>query len=342
MVWPLRSSRLWETPRPSLPMITAHRPRPACSSETVSARRAVAYSGRPDRSNSAHSSSGPASHTGSRKQAPIEARTVLGPYGSAQPFTSRRPSAPRASAVRQMVPTFPGSCTPSSTRYRRPSSRSGRVVSGRRARNSAPWGVFIGEMVSITSWGTWMARTPWGSSGTCAPSVTTTVVSGASQHSASSSSLTPSPRYSPASRRALALPEDSFLIFIKSGFFRLVIRSIITAPVARFLWEPNCRVGPDHPPAFDFCAEKHTNRNNFHWYAFPNRQSKGLMLEISRFIAFKSNLSPDLSKLNTAWRRQGSGHPPSAGSGPHGRPPHVRRRLAFPPRRCPSSCGAAG
>ena len=200
----------------------------------------------------------------------------------------------------------------------------------------------MGEMVSITSRGTWMARTPWGSSGSASPSVTTTVVRGAFQRSASSSSLTPSPRYSPASRRALALPEDSFLIFIKSGFFLLVIRSIITLQSHLSRGSPTSVPARSVRPASTPAQKSIPMGTISIGIPFRIRQFKGLMLEISRFVAFKSTPPPDPSRLSTAWRRRGSGHPPSADSGPHGHPPHAQRRSAFPQRRYPSSCGAAG
>ena len=181
----------------------------------------------------------------------MEERTTLGLYGSAQFPTRIRPSAPRASAVRQMVPTLPGSWTPSSTRYRFPASVSGGLVSGRRAKNRAPWGVFMGEMVSITSLGTRTARTSEGRAGSSTPSDTTTVVRGARHFRASSNSFLPSPRYSPASRRSRPLPEASFRIWVSSGFFRLVIHSIGSLLLS----------------IFQGCAERHTNGKNFHRYA---------------------------------------------------------------------------
>lgn len=44
------------------------------------------------------------------------ARMVFQLNGSAQALVSNNPSVSKASAVRQMVPTLPGSCTPSKTR----------------------------------------------------------------------------------------------------------------------------------------------------------------------------------------------------------------------------------
>ena len=50
--------------------------------------------------------------TSSAKIAPIDARTALGPYGSAQSGPSATLAAPKASAERRIVPTLPGSRTP--------------------------------------------------------------------------------------------------------------------------------------------------------------------------------------------------------------------------------------
>ena len=51
---------------------------------------------------------------GTRKAEPMAERNTLGDMGSAQPAPSSTPPKPAASAVRQMVPALPGSCTPSS------------------------------------------------------------------------------------------------------------------------------------------------------------------------------------------------------------------------------------
>ena len=64
-------------------------------------------------------------------------RTVLGEKGSAQRGSRTTPAAPSASAVRQMVPTFPGSWSPSSTRYPPGARVSGSAVSGLRHREIA-------------------------------------------------------------------------------------------------------------------------------------------------------------------------------------------------------------
>ena len=55
--------------------------------------------------------------TGMVKIAPIEARTALCPYGSAEPGPSATVAAPKASALRSTVPTLPGSLTPHSATH---------------------------------------------------------------------------------------------------------------------------------------------------------------------------------------------------------------------------------
>lgn len=52
--------------------------------------------------------------TGTFRIAPTEERIALGPNGSAQPGRSSTPLASNAAARRTIVPTLPGSCTPSS------------------------------------------------------------------------------------------------------------------------------------------------------------------------------------------------------------------------------------
>ena len=59
---------------------------------------------------------------GSRSADPADARSAFGPNGSAVPTPSAgqvaAPVAPNASAARKIVPTLPGSCTPTSTTSR--------------------------------------------------------------------------------------------------------------------------------------------------------------------------------------------------------------------------------
>ena len=61
--------------------------------------------------------------TGTAKIAPIDARTALGPNGSAQPGPSATLAAPNASAPRRIVPTLPGSPTPHSATHSGPVGR---------------------------------------------------------------------------------------------------------------------------------------------------------------------------------------------------------------------------
>ena len=131
------------------------------------------------------------------------ARTVLGEKGSAQWLTNMSPAAPKASAVRQMVPTFPGSCTPSSTSHRPAGRRSGGAVGGRAHRASTPWGLSVSDRLFKRSSGTSASRTPGRGGSPSSPlGVASTVRISAPQRTASPRSLGPSMRNSPASRRA--------------------------------------------------------------------------------------------------------------------------------------------
>src|SRR5205809_1448362 len=65
----------------------------------------------------------------SRKTLPADALTDLAPKGSAQPSSTARAGAPAAAAVRQIAPTFPGSCTRSSTTRGQPASRAAAIAS---------------------------------------------------------------------------------------------------------------------------------------------------------------------------------------------------------------------
>ena len=58
--------------------------------------------------------------TGTAKIAPIEARTALGPNGSAVSGPSATDEAPKASALRSTAPTLPGSRTPHSATHSGP------------------------------------------------------------------------------------------------------------------------------------------------------------------------------------------------------------------------------
>jgi hypothetical protein len=58
--------------------------------------------------------------TGTAKIAPIDARTALGPKGSAVSGPIATQLAPNAAALRKTVPTLPGSCTPHSATHSGP------------------------------------------------------------------------------------------------------------------------------------------------------------------------------------------------------------------------------
>ena len=128
-----------------------------------------------------------------------------------------------------MVPTFPGSWTPSSTRKRVPGKVSGKARSGCRQRKRTPWGVSVVERLFKRSAGTCTSRTPLGTEQGRLPSWTT-VVSTAPALRASSNSLGPSQTKSPWSRRAdRAL--FNFRICPTSGLERLVICSTGPSPL---------------------------------------------------------------------------------------------------------------
>ena len=186
----------------------------------------------PFRSRQAASSSRVVSHTGRRNTAPMVARTVLGLQGSAHGPHRIRPSAPKASAERQMAPTFPGSCTPSNTRNRSPSSSSGGSRLFPLQRNTTPWGVWVSATAASSSFGTSTTRTETGRSGKSVSWVHTTVSSRASHRRASRSILGPSHRNTPSSRRV-----DRWLFNRRSraikGLLRLVIRSRLISGTRR-------------------------------------------------------------------------------------------------------------
>ena len=161
------------------------------------------------------------------------ARTVLGAKGSAQPGSRNSPAAPKASAVRQTVPTLPGSCTPSSTSRRPSGSASGGAVSGVWHTASMPWGVSTVDTARSSASGTSTTRTPAGSSaGGAVPSATASSSGGGPQRRASPTSLLPSQRNTPSARRAF-FSAPSLRRRVISGFCRLVMRSmavLLTSP----------------------------------------------------------------------------------------------------------------
>ena len=91
--------------------------------------------------------------TGTRYTLPIVARTVFGANASAQAGERSAPEKPAASAVRSIVPTLPGSCTPSRTSSS-PFSRESSGGAGMRTEASTPCGVFVSHTVSSTRAGT--------------------------------------------------------------------------------------------------------------------------------------------------------------------------------------------
>ena len=154
------------------------------------------------------------------------ARRVLGLQGSAQPGSRRRPSAPKASAVRHKVPRFPGSWRPSSTKYRLPVSSSGRARAGRRARKRTCWGVSVGATDRSRSPGTSTWRTPWGiPAGGWVPVCHRMVSSPAPHRRASASILGPSHTMTPSRRRYFRSPV-SLRMRVMRGLVLLVILSI--------------------------------------------------------------------------------------------------------------------
>ena len=200
-------------PRPSLPMIPRTGPDwPAPGRRYLPAERWRTTTGR---TAPAGRTTPPAGlpHGGRRKQAPWRPAPSWAHRGSAQ-FTSRRPSAPRASAVRQMVPHISWVLHAVQHQIPAASSRSGGRSPAGGPETGRPVGVFMGEMVSITSGHldgpdtlgqlrerlSLRHRPRW---------------SEGPSSSAPPPAATPSPGTPPASRRSPALPEDSFLIFIK-------------------------------------------------------------------------------------------------------------------------------
>lgn len=154
------------------------------------------------------------------------ARRVLGFQGSAQPGSKMRPSAPKASAVRHRVPTFPGSWRPSSTRYLAPVSSSGRAKGGRAQRKRTFCGVSVGATALSRSAGTSTCRTPSGSSARGGhPACHKTTSSLAPHFRASTSIFGPSHTITPCCRRSLRSPV-SLRRRVMRGLVLLVMVSI--------------------------------------------------------------------------------------------------------------------
>ena len=156
------------------------------------------------------------------------ARRVLGPQGSAQPGRRISPSAPKASAVRQRVPKFPGSWRLSSTRYRLPDSFAGRAWSGRAQRKRTCCGVWVGATDRSRSPGTVTCRTVGGIPSTGAAPASHRMVSNVAPHRrASPSILGPSHTIRPWLRRVFRLTV-SLRMWVIRGLVLLVMVSMVT------------------------------------------------------------------------------------------------------------------
>src|SRR6267143_4334819 len=145
-----------------------------------------------------------ATATTNRKTFPADARTALGPNGSAVPSSTTSAGAPAAAAVRQIAPTLPGSCTRSSTTSGQPASRaaliaSAGVASCTRAMAITPCGVTVwvaarnAAAVRVTRDSEW--------NGSLSPSRTAIRSNSSPAAFASASTRGPSRRTKPGSRR---------------------------------------------------------------------------------------------------------------------------------------------
>src|SRR6267143_1412514 len=145
-----------------------------------------------------------ATATTNRKTFPADARTALGPNGSAVPSSTTSAGAPAAAAVRQIAPTLPGSCTRSSTTSGQPASRaaliaSAGVASCTRAMAITPCGVTVwvaarnAAAVKVTRDSVW--------NGSLSPSRTAIISKSRPAAFASASTRGPSRRTKPGSRR---------------------------------------------------------------------------------------------------------------------------------------------
>src|SRR5579875_337703 len=144
--------------------------------------------------------------TASLNTLPAEARTALGPKGSAPPSRMATAGAPAAATVRQIAPTLPGSCTPSSTTRGQPAAAAAAAASaidlrGRGANASTPCGVTVCPTA-------WKARGPslttrLAGASNSTSSRSTSISSGTPQLTASRTTLGPSSSTtSPPRRRA--------------------------------------------------------------------------------------------------------------------------------------------
>src|SRR5215471_1591934 len=175
----------------------------------------------------------PARATARRSTVPADARTALGPNGSAQPSSTATAGAPAAAAVRHSVPTLPGSCRPSSTTSgqraaRAAASASPTGTSSRLAIASTPCGVTVwlsdanARSASVTT------RCAGTSSST--PSRRASTSSSTPQATASRTTRGPSRRTSPGSRRRpsrRSLRTSSLSVLLRtSGWSEVVLRNL--------------------------------------------------------------------------------------------------------------------
>lgn len=105
----------------------------------------VAQTGIPMPARKRRVSSVPAANALCMKRAPIADRTTLGFQRSAVPGSATVAATPNAVAVLRIVPTFPGSCTPSSTSTIPLGSMLSNDRSGRSAMASIPCGLSVSQ-----------------------------------------------------------------------------------------------------------------------------------------------------------------------------------------------------
>jgi hypothetical protein len=134
------SRRVAGRPGPSRPNSSASGFPSSARRKSIPPRGTVAAKRNPRPFSSATVSSSPCpSRMRKRRTLPMEPRSAFGPKGSAEPWVTRRPLAPVASAILAMAPRFPGSWIPTqTTTVRRPTSS--HENSGRLATASRPSG----------------------------------------------------------------------------------------------------------------------------------------------------------------------------------------------------------
>ena len=169
--------------------------------------------------------------TGTRKAAPIEARSTLGENGSGQLMPISSASKAAASQVRHIVPTLPGSCTPSSaaTSSARPRARarattaSSSGCAGGSTAATMPCGVTVSHRLSSTCGAALSAPLPANSALTRVSSYSTSRTLRPLAR-ASASIFSPSISIRPSRRRALG--SRSARSAFTRGFWVLVISGI--------------------------------------------------------------------------------------------------------------------